>query len=258
MRQRIIFLVAFVSIAIGLFGISESYFTQEIEVTKVEAVPEEKKVSVWLVKEPLKRGEQLTVDKVYKKQIFESQARKVGIYQDVNIDIRPGDIVNQNFVKDDLLDQSHIVNSTSPEYIDLILKEGMVPYPFETNIATVYGGVIDAGDYIDVISLTSLEQNFAETERVDSYRSVSVSPLLTAVRILAVESLEASVDKKQVTLVLELSRSDIAKMVIAKRISQLEVHKSGFGASVHQADTGDILPDFFSVTELRGTKRIIN
>lgn len=265
MRQNMILLIAFISIAIGLFGISESYFNpKETETEAKIEVQEESKITVWLMKEPLKEGEQITLANVYKKQIVESKANEVGIYQDVEIEIKPGDVVRQDFARDDYFTQQSIVNKKSPEYIDLILKQGMVPYPFATNISTVYGGVIDVGDYIDVISLTSLEQNFADNERVDSYRSVSVSPLLTAVRILAVEDVGKSIDKNNVTLVLELSRSDIAKMVIAKRVSQLEVHKSsiesfgGHNLSVHKADTGDVLPDYFSVTELRGKERIVN
>lgn len=64
----------------------------------------------------------------------------------------------------------------------------------------------------------------------------------------------------EVNLILELTRKQVATLTVAKRISEIEVHKS-IGeyqkADLH-ADAGDVLSNFKSVVEYRAESVTIN
>ncbi len=78
------------------------------------------------------------------------------------------------------------------------------------------------------------------------------------VKVLAIDEN----DDDFLPLTIELSRQQIAKMVIARRIGIIEVIKSSFKVQSHNMDinanTHDVLPNFKSVVEIRGQTRALN
>ena len=137
----------------------------------------------------------------------------------------------------------------------------MSPYALTINRKDFIGSGISVGDIVDVLILTSDEQNISETSRSDyikSFRSLSVSPLLRNIRVLAIEEEDVEI----LSLTIELNREHIAKMVIARRIGIVEIIKSSGNAFYSNgsmnADTHDVLPNFKSVTEIRGPNKAFN
>lgn len=136
-----------------------------------------------------------------------------------------------------------------------------MPYAILVNETDIIGGLITHGSIVDVVALSSEEQNLANEETVTDYQTVSVSPILMAVKVLKVsqETTQESRSESQsnhVTLILQLTQKQVAKLAIAKNITQLEVHKS-LGeqeASALQANSGDVLPDYRAIVEFRADK----
>jgi len=64
----------------------------------------------------------------------------------------------------------------------------------------------------------------------------------------------------EINLILELTRKQVATITVAKRISELEVHKSigEYQKSDLHADAGDVLSNFKSVVEYRSSNVTIN
>ncbi len=94
-----------------------------------------------------------------------------------------------------------------------------------------------------------------------TFQSVSISPVLIAVKVLKVEqditpATKNSSEKKNTSLILELTRKQVAKLAIAKNIAQIEVHKSLGVKQAEQlhADAGDVLPDYRAIKEYRAGK----
>jgi pilus assembly protein CpaB len=120
----------------------------------------------------------------------------------------------------------------------------------------VIGGSVRAGAEVDIIAIT--EQNASE----GAYRvsSVDIQPILAAVKVLKVESNDGVFSTNDdVTVVLELSRKELAKLTIAQQIAKLELHKSAGAeqAVLLQANSGDVLPQFKAIAEYRGNSLVV-
>nr|WP_086940295.1 Flp pilus assembly protein CpaB [Thaumasiovibrio occultus] len=265
MGRGIILLVAFLAIGVGVYGLTGNLFTPpeaQVQVQHVEPeAPPVPMVSVWAFNRNLLYKDAISGADLGRISVPEPQMEAQGWIPTTEPlpAIFPGSVAAERLIEGQPFESHHLISPDSPEFIDVMIDPGFIPYTYLANIEAVYGGVIKAGDYVDIVTLTSLQQNLAHGEVMTDFRGVSVHPLLVRRRVLQVERLKAEEKpRSQVNVVLELTKEDVAKMVIAKRIGVLELHKSMTEGPQHQADTGDVLPDFFSVTELRGNERVIN
>ncbi len=264
MGQKVILLVAFLAIGVGVYGLTGNLFKQPMpppERVEIEQSPRIEQVLVWAFTRDIDTKEVVSVQDVERLQVPENDAIRNQwlLASEPKPAIEPGSVVRSSLNAGQPFKSSLVVAPNSPEFIDLIITPGYIPYSYLANTEAVYGGLIKVGDFVDIVSLTSLKQNLAHGEVMTDFRGVTVNPLLIRRRVLQVEAptLEGKA-RTEVNVVLELTKEDVAKMVIAKRIGLLELHKSMSADSQHHADTGDVLPDFFSVTELRGNARSIN
>ncbi|WP_087023865.1 Flp pilus assembly protein CpaB [Thaumasiovibrio subtropicus] len=265
MGQKVILLIAFLAIGIGVYGLTGNLFKepapppQQVEV--IEQAPQVKLTTVWAFGRDFEAKDAVSVVDVVRRQVPEedAEANLWLLASEPKPAIVPGSVVRTALSAGHPFKANFIVDPDSPEYINLMIEPGYIPYSYQASTEAVFGGLIKSGDYVDIVSLTSLKQNLAHGEVMTDFRGVTVHPLLIRKRVLQVE--KPSIDGKprtEVNVVLELTKEDVAKMVIAKRIGLLELHKSMSAESQHEANTGDVLPDFFSVTELRGNERVIN
>ncbi|WP_235956208.1 RcpC/CpaB family pilus assembly protein [Grimontia sedimenti] len=195
-------------------------------------------------------------------RINEETALEQGISYDTNISIISGMVAKRSISAQEYLSQSDFITPEDPGYVDAVIEDGMAPYSLTIEKKKFIGSGISVGDNVDIIILTSDDQNIGESSKskfIDSFRTLSVSPLLQNVRVLAIDEDD---DEGLLPLTIELDREQVAKMVIARRIGILEVIKSTDNflkpSNSLSADTHDVLPNFKSVTEIRGQQRAFN
>ncbi|MDB1123128.1 Flp pilus assembly protein CpaB [Vibrio algarum] len=252
MNFKILIPVALIAIGAGLYGLSGSLINQDVEQTVVEAIEDVNMITIWKTKQDIKQGDMVTREQFYVERVPESEANQNGIVDDVEIEFVRGAIASKDMSADVWVTQLDLVRPEQDGYIDLIIKDNMVPYGVKVDSDTIIGGVITHGSLIDVVALSSINQNLASSDKVQPIQTVFLSPILIAVKVLKVEQSVLN-DDTQVSLVLELTRKQLAKLVIAKKISQLEYHKSvgAEQAELLQANSGDILPSYQAIKEFR-------
>ncbi|WED26087.1 Flp pilus assembly protein CpaB [Vibrio sp. DW001] len=252
MNFRILIPVALIAIGAGLYGLSGNLIKQDAEQNVVDVVEDVNMITVWKAKEDIKRGQMVTRTQFYVTKVTEPEANDNGITEDVEIEFVRGEVSSKDISSDGWVTQLDLIKPDQDGYIDLIIADNMVPYGVKVDSDTIIGGVITHGSLIDVVALSSLSQNLASSDKVQPIQTVFFSPILIAVKVLKVEQ-NVLEDDTEVSLVLELTRKQLAKLVIAKKIAQLEFHKSvgAEQAELLQANSGDILPTYRAIKEFR-------
>ena len=186
MSIKIIVPVGLIAIGAGLFGISQQYLNQSnVEEVTAAPVEQEKRVKVLVLNEHLDRGQVLSPVQFSIKQIPESQ---IPVSQGDIAEIIPnGAVARKALSSGEWLQTSMYVTPDQQGYIDATISDQMVPYPIIVNRESIVGGVIDHGTKVDVIALSSQQQNLAIEDEVNEFQSVSVSPILLAVKVLKIE-----------------------------------------------------------------------
>ncbi|MFC1234498.1 Flp pilus assembly protein CpaB [Vibrio sp. F74] len=258
MNFRILVPTALIFLGAGLYGLSGNLLDKG-EKPKLEEVTEDiVMISVWKAKDSISAGQTVTRSELFIEQVPETEANQHGIDEPVDIEFVKGLVSAQDVVKGQWVTMENLLTPEQDGYIELTIADNKVPFALSVSNETVVGGVITYGSLVDVIALSSLNQNLANNETVQQYQSFTVSPILMAVKVIKVEKNEIR-DRTEISLVLELSRKEVAKMVIAKKIAQLEVHKSIGKEQAEQlhADSGDVLPTYRAIKEFRAGEAII-
>jgi len=252
MNLKILVPVALITIGAGLYGLSGKLMKQEVEPALVDVAEPVKMLGIWQVNQDVKAGQMVAREQLKRIQVSESDANKKGVSENVELHIVKGMVASRNLVSGAWVMPSDFVTPEQDGYVGLIIAKNKVPYGIRVDSDTIIGGVITHGSLIDVIALSSVDQNLAASDRVQPIRTVYLSPILIAVKVLKVET-KPQDSEMEVSLVLELSRKELAKLVIAKKISQLEFHKSvgPEQAEFLQANSGDILPTYQAIKEFR-------
>ncbi|MGF1762016.1 Flp pilus assembly protein CpaB [Aliivibrio kagoshimensis] len=264
MRSKIIISTALVAILMSLYSLSGLLLPKEIAQSIQPAPKPEKSYKVWFAKRELPIGEKLLRSDLQIKIIPEKEAFSLGITRDVNIEIIKDAVWNTHIDQDTAVTQELLTQPNEDGYVDLIIAENRVPFVIEVNQSSIIGGFISYGSEVDVLALSSTKQILANEERVSSYKGLSVSPILMGARVLKIdvqniEDSRQNITSNQVTLVLELTRKQVGILTIAKRIAELEIHKSvgTYVGNELEANSGDVLADFKAITEYRADTAII-
>lgn len=258
MNLRVLIPVALIMVGAGLYGLSGNLLSQKKEPI-VEAVEDVLMVNIWKTKSELNKGQRVTRTDFIVEKVPESAANAQGISEDVEIEFVRGLVVTQDLTTGQWVTMNNLLKPEQDGYIELTISKNMVPYSIKVDPETIVGGVISHGSIVDVLALSSLTQNLANNDTVQEYQTFTISPILMAVKVIKVQKSDIK-DKIEVSLVLELTRKDIARLVIAKKIAQLEVHISTGKEQAEQlhANSGDVLPTYRAIKEFRAGKAILN
>lgn len=252
--MKILVPVALIIVGAGLFGISQQYLSSNSDDNQqVNEAPTIKLVDTLIASQDITKGETLNRGHFEISSVPENE-----VAANTTLSIPPGAVALSDIAADSTLSADLIVTPDDSRYIEAMISDQMVPYPVIIGRESIVGGVISHGSIVDVIALSSQQQNLAIENEVDGFQTVSVSPILLAVKVLKVENLDSEeVGEEQlsgVIIVLELTRRQVATLSIAKNIAQLEIHKS-IGvehAEQLQANSGDVLPEYRAIVEYRG------
>lgn len=266
MNSKLLSLIAFLAIAIGLYGLLQpNQSTQPVQTEASTASPEVV-YKVITLKSGLDRGETIARDNLIIETWTENKANQMGIDADMAIPETNGEalLARRSLAPGDILYPDAVVSPQSQDYLDYVTQADRIPFPLEVSATSVVGGAVRAGALVDIMALASTDQNLANETTVRSFRGVSLAPVLMGVKVLKVAQSRQEATRNQpastdTTLILELTRKQVATMTIAKRIAQLEVHKSLGKASPKDmsANAGDVLDDYRAITEFRADTAVI-
>ncbi|MEZ9526890.1 RcpC/CpaB family pilus assembly protein [Enterovibrio norvegicus] len=257
MSQRIFFLFAILVVFIGLLGLSGFFQSKPTNAAIAPSVV----YRVAQINEPLSKGQLLKRQNIRYIKLTEEDALKNGISNNIDIKHVPGMVSSREINSTEFISPSDFLLPNDPGYLDAVTREGMTPYPLKIRQVDFIGMGVNVGDLVDIIILTSDEQNISNisaSNTIKSFRSLAVSPLFKGIKVLAIDEVE----DEFLPLTIELDTHQIAKMVIARRIGIVEIIKTtnqpkGQNTTLN-ADTHDVLPNFQSVIEIRGQTKALN
>ncbi|SON51891.1 Flp pilus assembly protein CpaB [Vibrio tapetis] len=264
MKQRFTHLLAILALVVGVYGVFNEVFATKPEPTAFEHVEvPERKVRVWLANQTIERGSNFSAKLVEAEMRLEDEAD----FALLDLPYSKGAVFRHRIRPGEMLTPDDLITPDNPDYVDTIISNGMSAFPLAMEQRHIVAAGIKAGDFIDILALTSLQQNMARRDEVESPRdaNIDVKPLLNQVRVLAVRGktyddqdlIHYSQDEAStmITLVLEIPHKFISKMTLARRLSALEVYKSRNQMYLPEAQTKDILPGYQGIVELRGSRR---
>ncbi|MZI96011.1 Flp pilus assembly protein CpaB [Vibrio sp. CAIM 722] len=261
MNIKLVSVFAVIAIGVGVYGVIGQKQPQPHPETQVK---EEKKLTVYLTKSDLKKGHVLTRSDVYLEKWPESKANKYGLDDNLVVNFSGRPLVRRDINSDKLLYRDSLIYQQDPEYVDFVVKPGLIPFPIETNSDAIVGGVIHANSKVDILALASTSQNLANDHSVNTYKGVSLTPVLMNIKVLKlttekVKNKDQRVNHEKTALILELTPKEVATLTIAKRIAQIEVHLAVKNATAKQlsANAGDVLESYHAVTEFRAASAIV-
>lgn len=265
MKKIVLLIVAGTAILFGLYGLAGSLSAKPADNTAKEI--QEPTIHVWKFSRSAQIGQELERSDVELVNLPESQANRLGVSDDMTFNFEKGAVFLDAVKAGDVAFSEHWITPSQDGYVDVIIAPNRVPYAIKVQPEAIVGGVISHGSTVDVLALslpTQFSLETAETE-ANRKRNMFVTPVLTGVKVLqvnknAVEATRSSPAITEVNLILELTRKQVATLTVAKRISELEVHKSigQYQQSDLHADAGDVLSNFKSIVEFRADTVTVN
>ncbi|MGF1901660.1 Flp pilus assembly protein CpaB [Aliivibrio sifiae] len=258
MKVKIIMVLAIATILFGLYGLVNNLsMPNPINIQPTKEV----KIKVWRLKKDVELSEEIDRRMLSIESISEEKANSLGFFEDVAIELKPGTVFRNTLNKGDYLSMNDLIAPNDDGYIDYVIAPERVPFPLTVDPSSITGGVIRSGTIVDILALASTK-NMSKTNR-NVKKSVSITPIFSGVKVLKVKRTvkkeRNDVETETVNLILELTREQATKLIVAKEIASIEVYKSigKYDSSDLQADAGDILKDFNSITEYRANKVVI-
>ncbi len=257
MNSKIVFLFAFAVIFSGVLILTSESETPQ---TTVEAPPVEPTVTFWVAARPMEKAGFVKRQDIKRITLPASKAAELGVTENIDFSLALDAIAAANIDAGKAVFPQDFLTQEDPGYIDTIIQPEQVAYPLEIKDPVAMLSNLSPGDYIDLVILTSSHQNVVEEGVNHAFKSLEVAPLLSYKRLLSIKQSavgENSDEVNSATLFVELSREDVARMLIAKRVGEIEVFKSSGlkQASESRAVTRDVLSGYHTVNELRGANR---
>lgn len=252
MNSKLLIALAIIVIGIGGYGLltpaPAPIAPDPVAPVVVEVAQPVKQYQVWFAKQSLHKGQLITRADLELQRIDEEQALRLGVTEDLAFDFAAEQRIKQDLAAGQVLWPELLVKSDHAAYVDLILSPQRVPFAIQVNPESVVGGVIRPGTLIDILALSSLKQNLATDETVRSFETVSLTPVLMGVKVLQVNHPD-----QPTSVIVELTRKQVATLTIARHIAQLEIHLSTGDslASELSANAGDVLTDYKAIQEFR-------
>ncbi|MEC8081472.1 MAG: RcpC/CpaB family pilus assembly protein [Pseudomonadota bacterium] len=274
MKSRLLMYLSLIILGIGLIGI---YMTKAakpvpVEVTAVPVVeetpPPEETIKVWKSKFDISKGQFVNRDGFYIDELPKPQAFELGAAQDITLSFTDGMVIKKAINTGDAVFPEDFSTPSETGYFRFALEEGFMPVPVAVRASAVLGDVIQAGSVVDILALVSPTENLNNGALVRDLSNVSLTSVVNGVKVLQVYKKEVDKqtsgsvlstiaptgqDLNMVTLIMQLTKDQAAKVAMARNISQLEVLLSSNKTrrSNITVDSGDLLPEAKPVRELR-------
>lgn len=251
--------VVIIALIIMLGGLAVGIFMSHSSGKPAAMAESERKVpvtyDVWVAAHALKRGQSVGRNDLTLMTWSESQAKQQGIRQNSTLTFVKGMAANNAIEAGQVVFPDMVTSPDQDGYFSLLIKPGQVPFPLTVSSTSVLAGVIQPGTYVDVLALSSRNQNLANAESVRDFKNMTVSPVLMGVRVLQVQrSSKANVGASdKANLILSLTRKQASTALIARKMAELEVQVSSDDTPPWEltADAGDVVSSYRSIKEFR-------
>ncbi|MGF1724406.1 Flp pilus assembly protein CpaB [Photobacterium nomapromontoriensis] len=277
MNSKIIFLIAFIAVVTGLYGLYDAFTKkphQEAPII-IEMVPEKtvRYITLWRAKEDLNRGSPITTSQLNREQIVFEDAIELGFKDDVKLDFESSTLLNSSIAKGDFVYPEQQTSKSQPGYLALLITEGMTLYPLQVTSKNIINDFISPGDYIDILAVSSPVANLAtQSEILDQFHGVKASIFLKKVKVMNIDIGNGESDKNDndeffiarsknasdsmITVVIEVSPSELARLSLAQRTMHIEIYRSHAYKKPLHAEVRDVIENYSGVEELRGSGNI--
>jgi pilus assembly protein CpaB len=266
MSSKLVIFIALLAIGLGVYGLKLG--TAPKPTPQIVQHVEEEKVKVYVASSGLEKGQLIERKGVSIEYLTKAQANKKGIDKDTVLALGSILLARKPISQGEIIYPEFTIAPEDDEYVDFVIQPGYIPFPLDVSSSTVVGGIVHANSVIDILALSSRNQNLAANDEISSkgYTGVSLTPILMGIKVVKVNTITEQATKSNVksvertTLILELSPKQVATMTVARKIAQLEVHKSIGGTDKQSlsADAGDVLEDYKSIKEFRANEAKIN
>ncbi|MFD2176223.1 Flp pilus assembly protein CpaB [Veronia pacifica] len=264
MNSRVIFIIAFIAIMTGLYGIYD--LVNNNDPVAVENTPQQKDIhyfSLWKTTKNIHKGSKVTDAELVRVTLPEDEALALGISHDVELNrdsttLFRGDIPEGKWVFPEML-----ATKGSPGYLHLITDTDMTLYPLSVSTRNLITDYIQPGDRIDVVAVSSPSANLAQSENLglDSFSGVSADVLLSGVKVISIaQDNEYGIDPvvkasegTMSTVVIEVNPDILPVLTLAQRTSYLEIYLNQPGRIHQGVDVSDVIKNYSGVLELRGS-----
>ena len=275
MKSRLLMYLSLIILGVGLIGIyllktAEPAPKNDVPLPVAEvAPPPEETVQVWKSKADLSKGQFVSRDNFYIEEVPKSQALLLGVDKDIQLDFMDGMVIKKSTSADQPVFPELLAFPNQEGYFRFALEEGFMPVPVAVRASAVLGDVIQAGSIVDILALASPTENLNNSSVVRDLSNVSLTSVVNGVKVLQVYKKEVDKPKNNgsmvsailptgqdinmVTVIMQLTKQQAAKVAMARNISQLEILLSSEKTrrSYINIDSGDLLPEAKPVRELR-------
>lgn len=255
MNVKTLLVILFLTVGSGVYALQHNLFGSHNEL--IETV---RKIKVWKTTGIIVKGSRLNRQSLEIKVLSEKDANAVGVSDDVILNFDSGAIFTKDMDAGELVTPELLLKPSDPGYVAVNLEKGFVPYTLTLSSSNFLGTVFGVGERVDVSLISSREQNLSTEGDVSNIRFIEISPLLADIKLLKVIKPDDEKEEQTVKLVLALKNEALAKLLIAQRIGELEVHKSSGSKTLSdklRANSSDVLshvPQTLFIREYRGDK----
>lgn len=266
MNSKILFLVAFIAVFGGLFGIASNYLASPSSAPTTIKQPERKKptvtYTVWRAKQTLDKGQAITPNQLTRELVSEQQAHDLGINNNISLDFAATTLLNTTIQRGTLVMPENQSTPNQAGYLSLITHDGMTLYPLTVNSNNLIAHYIQPGDFIDIMAISSPNTNLSNaTTQISDFNKVQASLFMKHVRVLSIgnasdDQVNPEVNNTQgmlTTVVIEVTPDDLAKLSLAQRTMYLEIYRSQHYRHTPDVQINDVIHNYNGVTELRGS-----
>lgn len=275
MKSKLLMYLSLIILGVGLIGIymTKAAKPDPVEVNYVpeveEVIPVEETLKLWKAKTDLSKGQFVSRADVFIEEMPKSQAFIVGAEADVELEFVDGMVIKQSVVANTPVFPESLAYPNQEGYFRFALEEGFMPVPVAVRASAVLGDVIQAGSIVDIMALASSTENLNSGATVRDLSAVTLTSVVNGVKVLQVYKKEVDKPKsngsmlatitpsqqdiQQVTLIMQLTKEQAAKVALARSISQVEVLLSSEKtrrSHIH-IDSGDLIPETKPVKEFR-------
>lgn len=251
MNSKIILGLAFVAISIGLYGVTNAKPAETPKPTASNEV--EVTYKVWRVKHGLAKGAKLTRGHLMVEHLPQAKAALVGIDSDVDLDWDEPMFAVKDLSVGDIVSDDVVAMPGESDYLNAVLQSGFVPYNVTVPGKDVVGGTISAGDLVDISVLSTPSQNLSTDQTVSDIQHLTMMPLLAQIKVLDIVSSDKSLDSlnqdddSKVTLILQVTNQQLARLTVANRVAEIAVHKS-----LGEVYANDLVADSADIIRVQG------
>lgn len=274
MNSKIIFLIAFLAVISGLYGLYDTFSKdpEPLDEPVVDLITEQpvRYLTLWRANQNVQKGHPLTASDLTREQVPFDDALKLGVKEDVVLNFDPSTLLNTDIKKGQWVYPEYQTQKNQPGYIDLLVSDGMTLYPLQVTTKNLINDFIRPGDYIDLLMISSPDVNMSsQSESLTQFQGVQAKVFLKHVKVMNIGkssalSVNSGIDNiisakssnetdDMTTVVIEVPPSELARLSLAQRTTQIEIYRSHNYRQPLEANVHDVISNFNDVEELRGS-----